>query len=199
MKGCRPLNKTEINEVKKAFAGRWALRDRTLFILGIKTGFRVSELLSLTVGDVVDYAGRVAEHIEVKRMYMKRKRMSRSVITHPEAAEAIAEYVSWLAKKALNHANAPLFPTSKGHAMNRKECWLIIKRASRVCGLQGRVATHSMRKTFAAGIYNYFLQQGEGVDALRNTSKALGHASVDSTDKYLSFKEEDIDKAVISI
>ncbi len=35
------------------FAGRYAVRDRCLFVLGVTSGFRVSELLSLRLRDVV--------------------------------------------------------------------------------------------------------------------------------------------------
>jgi integrase len=52
MKGCRPLTDTEITEVLQSFAGRYALRDKALFVLGLLSGFRISELLSLRVQDV---------------------------------------------------------------------------------------------------------------------------------------------------
>lgn len=52
MKGCRALTADEVVRVSQAFHGTYAERDRALFILGIKTGFRISELLSLGVGDV---------------------------------------------------------------------------------------------------------------------------------------------------
>jgi site-specific recombinase XerD len=38
--------------VSQAFRGIYAARDRALFLLGVKTGYRISELLSLRVGDV---------------------------------------------------------------------------------------------------------------------------------------------------
>ncbi len=57
--GCRPLSNAEVDRVLAAFAGPAAARDRALFVLGLKAGFRVSELLSLRVGDIV-HAGRIA-------------------------------------------------------------------------------------------------------------------------------------------
>ncbi len=59
MRGCRPLTNTEVEQVLGAFVGRSAPRDRALFVLGLKAGFRVSELLSLRVGDIA-HAGRIA-------------------------------------------------------------------------------------------------------------------------------------------
>ena len=52
MKGCRALTADEVARVSQAFRGTSAECDRALFILGIKTGFRISELCQLRVGDV---------------------------------------------------------------------------------------------------------------------------------------------------
>ena len=52
MKGTRPLNNAEIQAVASSFQGEFALRNRSLFLLGVSIGGRIDELLSLTVGDV---------------------------------------------------------------------------------------------------------------------------------------------------
>ena len=52
MKGTRPLDNDEIRRVSGCFTGTFATRNRGLFMLGVSTGGRISELLSLTIGDV---------------------------------------------------------------------------------------------------------------------------------------------------
>ena len=52
MKGTRPLDNHEIRRVSAAFTGTYEIRNRALFIIGVSTGGRISELLSLTIGDV---------------------------------------------------------------------------------------------------------------------------------------------------
>ena len=53
MKGTRPLDNTEIRLVSARFNGNpFKHRNRGLFMLGVSTGGRISELLSLTIGDV---------------------------------------------------------------------------------------------------------------------------------------------------
>ena len=52
MKGTRPLDNDEIRLVSACFDGTFAARNRGLFLLGVSTGERISELLSLTIGDV---------------------------------------------------------------------------------------------------------------------------------------------------
>ena len=52
MKGTRPLDNQEIVLVSACFDGTFKARNRELFMLGVSTGGRISELLSLTIGDV---------------------------------------------------------------------------------------------------------------------------------------------------
>ena len=52
MKGTRPLDNNEIRLVSACFTGTYEVRNRGLFMLGVSTGGRISELLSLQIGDV---------------------------------------------------------------------------------------------------------------------------------------------------
>ena len=52
MKGTRPLDNTEIQRVSTCFTGAYEARNRGLFMLGVSTGGRISELLSLQTRDV---------------------------------------------------------------------------------------------------------------------------------------------------
>ena len=46
MKGTRPLNNDEIRRVSNCFDGIFEARNRGLFMIGVSTGERISELLS---------------------------------------------------------------------------------------------------------------------------------------------------------
>ena len=52
MKGTRPLDNQEIRLVSDCFDGTFEARNRGIFMLGVSTGGRISELLSLRVADV---------------------------------------------------------------------------------------------------------------------------------------------------
>ena len=47
MKGTRPLDNDEIRRVSTCFTSTYEVRNRGLFMLGVNTGGRISELLSL--------------------------------------------------------------------------------------------------------------------------------------------------------
>ncbi|MEW6326762.1 MAG: site-specific integrase [Thermodesulfobacteriota bacterium] len=103
MKGCRPLNDQEVKLVTMSFGGKYATRDKALFLLGLKSGFRISELLSLRLSDVLR-AGRMADCVSVQRRHMKKKTESRTVLLRPEAKETLDKWINEL--KANGHIAA---------------------------------------------------------------------------------------------
>ena len=61
MKGTRPLDNQEIVLVSACFDGTFEARNRGLFMLGVSTDGWISELLSLTIGDVYQN-GKLTTH-----------------------------------------------------------------------------------------------------------------------------------------
>jgi integrase/recombinase XerD len=90
MQGSRPLTDLEIEIVLTHLT---SIRDRTLCLVGIRTGFRISELISLRVENVTQY-GQVANQITVARSNMKGKNSSRTVPLHPQAKKALEEHLA---------------------------------------------------------------------------------------------------------
>ena len=52
MKGTRPLDNDEIRQIAAAFTGTFEIRNSALFMIGVSIGGHISEVLSLSVGDV---------------------------------------------------------------------------------------------------------------------------------------------------
>lgn len=186
MVGCKPLSKLEIEAILNELP---TLRDKTLFILGLYTGFRIKECLSLKVADVKN------NRLEVKRCNMKGKYSSRSIIIHP----ILKIYLNELIASMGNFPEIPdswyLFRSKKGlnKPLGRMQAWYILNKAVKKLGLEGKISLHSTRKTFADKVYKAFDKD------LLKTSKALGHRNISSTISYLSFKTEELDKVVSEI
>jgi site-specific recombinase XerD len=100
MVGMRDYSDTEIDLVRKSFSGRYALRDRCFFEMALQMGLRVSEMLSLTVGQVFAY-GRVVDEVSIERKHMKggkaEKASGRTIPLFPETHPHI---LAWLARLA---------------------------------------------------------------------------------------------------
>lgn len=194
MKGCRPLTDEEVALVAKSFGGTYAVRDRALFLLGVKSGFRISELLSLRVGEVCQ-AGRLVDRVTVRRQHMKQRREGRTVLLHPEAKAALAAWLGHLSAAGSLLPTVYVFQSRKGlnRPISRIHAWRILQEAYVANELTGKLGTHSMRKTFANRLYDRL-----GHDLVK-TQRALGHRNINSTVHYLSFREEDIDAAILAL
>lgn len=193
MKGMRPLTDEEISKVSANFLGAAKARDFALFTLGIKSGFRISELLSLTVKDVFQN-GQIQDRIYVQRRNMKCKNEGRCVVVHPDAKNALMEWVTELFQAGATEATY-VFKSQKGRnkPISRIQAWNILTIAYKASGLTGALGTHSLRKTFADRVYEKL-----GHDLLK-TQRALAHRDIKSTISYLAFKQQDVDEAILSI
>ncbi len=135
---------------------------------------------------------------------MKKKTEGRTIPLNPAAQKALYEWAQQLIDFGFTSYDTYLFRSRKGEnkPISRIQAWRIIKKACNINELQGKVATHSMRKTYANKVYHYFKNQladGKPVDPFHLTSKALGHRNINNTDKYLSFLESDVNEAIMSI
>ncbi|KKN23241.1 hypothetical protein LCGC14_0906860 [marine sediment metagenome] len=205
MIGCRPLTPNEFALVLRAFHGRDELRNRLLFVLGVSTGFRISELLSVSIRDV-HREGRLVQRIRVRRRDMKGGRPTpgrargsrvhaRTAILTPLARKHLELWLGHLALEGALAPDAPLFRSRKGtaRAISRVQAYRVLRAAFEYCELDlTSPGTHTMRKTFADTMYEAL---GQNIFKLQ---KALGHASPSSTVAYLSFNEEEIDEAAMT-
>jgi len=162
-------------------------RDRVLVQLGIATGFRISELLSLRLTDIIAYDD-VKGSITVERKHTKGKAQSRSIPVSKALQSVLQAYVSSLPKNQVW-----LFKGKYKAPLSRSQAWRNIKQAARKNKLEGKIATHSLRKSFAARVY-----KNSNKD-LVVTKELMGHKNVNSTLSYLSFTKEELYKSVLGI
>jgi integrase len=193
MKGCRPLTEVEVDLVQHSFGGVYAERDKALFLLGVKSGFRISELLSLRVGDVLQH-GRLVDRVTVRRLHMKNQREGRTVLLRPEAKAALATWLHCLRQSHDCTAQTFVFRSRKGQnrPISTVQAWRILHEAVATNELTGKVGTHTMRKTFANRVYHQLNHD------LVKTQRAMGHKNINSTVAYLSFAEDEIDAAILA-
>lgn len=181
MKGTRPLDNNEIRLVSACFTGTFEVRNRGLFMLGVSTGGRISELLSLQIGDVWQNKRAVGDLLFDKSV-VKGGEVSRAVPVNSDGKRAIADIIAWH-RTAYNttHKSRPLFPSRNGQGtkrMSRRTAHNVLKTAFEAAGLNGHLATHSLRKSFAQRLYDC-------TGDIFAVQEMLGHKSVATTQKYL--------------
>lgn len=195
MKGTRPLNNAEIQKVSEAFEGTFAVRNRGLFMIGVSTGGRISELLSLMIGDVYQNGTAVTDLL-FQRSIVKGGELSRAVPINADGRQAIDNLVAWHRYRYNTvHESRPLFPSrhkSGTVSLRRQTAHDILKDAFIAAGLNGKLATHSLRKSFAQRLYD---KTGD----IYLVKELLGHRSVSTTQDYLGVNYADARVAVEAI
>ena len=189
MKGARPLSHDDIRKVAAAFDGTFAVRNRSLFLLGVSVGGRISELLALTLGDVWQNGQPVADLL-FRRGIVKGGEVSRTVPVNADGTAAIRALVDWHREQsAALLPSRPLFPSRKGTAaILRTAAHEILKKAFDAAGLNGKLATHSMRKSYAQRLY-------EATGDIYAVQEMLGHRNVTTTQAYLGIHYEKVRQA----
>ena len=195
MKGTRPLDNDEIRRVSTCFTGTYQIRNSALFMLGVSTGGRISELLSLRIGDVWQNNNPVSDLLYSKSI-VKGGEVSRAVPLNADGRRAIDELVNWHRRHYRSVASKrPLFPSrhkSGTVPMHRQTAHAILKTAFIEAGLNGHIATHSLRKSFAQRLYD---KTGD----IYMVQELLGHRNISTTQKYLGVNYADAKAAVESI
>ncbi len=193
MIGTRPLTREQVKSVLKATTGK---RENALMTLGFCTGYRISELLSITVADVISKSGKVLDYLTVKHT---KNGSSRTVKLNSDAQKAVKALANQVLSNPKADKNTPLFLSgklAKGNvlkAISRQHAHRLLKAIFEQAEIYGNVATHSLRKTYASMMYQAL---GGKIEKLQ---VALGHKSISSTIAYLSFNHADIDDANMGI
>ena len=132
MKGTRPLDNDEIRLVSACFTGTYEVRNRGLFMLGVSTGGRISELLSLTIADVYQNRAAVTDLLYDKSI-VKGGEVSRAVPVNTDGMRAIDDLIRWHRERYnTTHKRRPLFPSRNGqgkHRMTRRAAHNVLKSA----------------------------------------------------------------------
>lgn len=189
----RPLTELEQRSFLKVVR-RLSPRNRALATAQWLTGFRISEILSLTIGSVYR-EGKMLPKIGVRPRNLKgHYGTTRWVPVLPELSRALESHLACLRRRYELIPDLPLFLSRQDNAdgtarpLCRESARKIIRAAFTTAGIEddGRLGTHSLRKTFARRVY-----ENSGHDLLV-LKKALGHSDVQVTQKYLEVSEDEV-------
>ena len=186
----KPLTPEQFRRVLVSFRGPMALRNRALFELGVDTGFRISALLSLDLGDVVTPEGHIAHEVWVVRRHTKGKHRSHSAGLGSEVRHTLHEWVTQANRFGVVLDVEPLFCTTTGRRVSLRHASKILKGAFLRAGLPRLgYSTHTMRKTFAHALAHDLTRRvayGEAINIVLEMQHALNHRHITSTTSYLS-------------
>ena len=181
MEFVQPIRERKVIERMKKILKSQNVRDYLLFVLGINSGLRVSDLLALKVSDVMDDRGNVRDRISMRE---KKTGKSKDFPIGKNARKAIQEYMETVETES----ELPLFQSKKGNgAITRVQAYRILNEAARTVGIKEKIGTHTLRKTFGYHAYK------AGYD-LSQIQKLLNHSSPGVTLRYIGITQEQLDE-----
>ena len=147
-------------------------RDYVIWVLGLNSGLRVSDIVGLNVSDVVDKT-----HITIiEKKTQKRKSF----------------YINDKLKKVLKsftkdrNLNEPLFLGKQGRRLDRKQVYRFLIDVCNKIGVKSKVSTHTMRRTFG---YHHYQQYKDAVIL----QKIFNHSNQRITLMYIGVTQDEID------
>jgi integrase len=173
----QPIRSLEkIEDMKWSLKRHCSERDYIMFLLGINTGLRVSDLLQLKGKDV---KGK-------KKVIVKEGKTDKPRTIHlHNIYEELNSYIKGLDSEWL-------FPSRKGNKpITRIQAYRQLNKAADMCDMPDGIGTHTMRKTFG---YWYYKQSKD----IATLQSILNHSHPKITLRYIGITDEEIENSLQS-
>ena len=170
-----PIRSLDDIELMSSYLKDWNKRNYILFIVGINTGLRISDIVELRVHDIRGWyivkRERKTKKVQKIRMNVKFKK-------------ELMDYVKDM------KPNDYLFKSRNGKNkhITTQMGYLIVKTAAEDCGIEN-VGSHSMRKTFG---YHHYRKHKD----LALLMDQFNHASVAITKRYIGLNQDRKDQTL---
>jgi len=187
------------NNTVKTRNNSYGIRNYCIFVFGLNTALRASDILMFTVGEVLDENGNIRNKITIKE---QKTGKTRKVYFNDVVKEALKMYLPTLKDYSLDDF---LFPSNKKKWDEEKQryikqpisvrsYWQIINKCAKDLGLdkQGlRIGTHTMRKTWAR---NNIIRNSDNAKIVLTVSEALNHKDLKTTYTYADITEDEVEE-----
>lgn len=176
IKDVQPIrNYDQITDMKWALKRFCGERDYILFLLGINTGLRISDLLNLKIKDL-----KKKKKVIVKEGKTKKPR----TIHLNNIYDEINNYIKTL------EGTEWLFPSRKGDKpISRIQAYRQLNKASKMIDITDGIGTHTMRKTFGY----WFYKETRDIASLQ---RLLNHSHPEITLRYIGITDEEIENSL---
>jgi integrase/recombinase XerD len=157
-----------------------ACRDRAMLEVLYATGVRVSELVSLKMGDL---------QLDVGYLTAFGKRSKQRIVPLGESAVGALCHYRDAARPHLDRKQGSpyVFLNRSGEGLTRQGFWKMIKRRATEAGISRKISPHVLRHSFATHLLD------NGAD-LRSVQAMLGHVDISTTQIYTHVTRERLRK-----
>lgn len=181
-----PIRDTKQIETIRDLLAYQNKRNALLFVMGIGTGLRISDILAMKVGDVIDERGRIKKEYYFRE---KKTRKYKKVTFSKYVIPAIEDYL----RGYKGSMNRPLFVSQKRgkngeeQPILREQAWKILTSAAKRVGITENIGTHTLRKTFG---YHAYRNKNVSIEYLQ---LLFNHRDPSITLRYIGILQEELD------
>tara|TARA_B110000285_G_scaffold233312_1_gene306702 strand:- start:1352 stop:1927 length:576 start_codon:yes stop_codon:yes gene_type:complete len=163
---------------------RHPLRDKAIFLMGLKSGMRIGSIAQITLTDILSSKATIKEVVILRKNITKGKKTVTAYLSHPELREAIE---AWLKVRPKSKEDN-LFVSQNRTAFSPNSMSQLMGKHFERAGLHGS-SSHSLRRTFCTGLLK------KGVDIVA-VSKVMGHSSILTTQRYVHHDQRELSEVV---
>lgn len=179
MNTVQPIRDKEVLRDITGYLKESSERDYVMWLFGIYTAFRISDILKFKVKDV-----KGKERIGVREQKTGKEM---TFIINRNLKRAIEAYISDKSEDEY------LFKSRQGgnKPISRQQAYNIIKQAGEKFGVEN-IGTHTMRKTFG---YHFYQKTKDAAMLM----KIFNHSNIYITLRYIGMEQDYIDEVMLSI
>jgi len=177
-------DKKQLIQIANYWLKRGVYRNYAMIVLGTCTALRISDLLRLKWADVYyEENDMFRSHVTLTE---KKTGKEKTIALNPKAIEALRLYFPHRRGEYIFCSNR------RGKAISRVQAWRIIREAVDAVKVVGKIACHSLRKTFGyfawkAGIMPVMLMD------------IFNHSKFEITRRYLGITQDDRDSVYLNL
>lgn len=181
--------------MQQYFLNKGSVRDWAMWTIGVSLGLRVSDLLSLKFGNLVDKDKKTIKP-RLQIYEQKTGKLNNCLITE-SVKHALNVYLESI--KYEFDLDGYLFPSKKTGGKMYEECgWRILSSAGKALNLPLIIGSHTMRKSFA-NIAACVDRSCVDMNAVTKVQGLLNHSDQRVTMRYLGTYQEMYDRARVAV
>lgn len=181
--------------IQRYYLDRGRIRDWAMWTIGVSLGLRVSDLLSLRFGYLIDKDKKT--YLPRIQIYEQKTGKFNSCLITESVRCAMDRYLE--AIKYDFDLDGYLFPSQKTKGKMYEECgWRILSSAGKALNLPLVIGSHTMRKSFA-NIAACVDKSCIDMNAITKIQGLLNHGDQRVTMKYLGTYQDMFDRARVAV
>lgn len=179
-------SKKQLQDLANYFLLRGQYRNYALIVMATCTALRISDLLRLRWDDVYsEDRGQFLTHLTIVEHKTGKQK---TIALNQQIIKALKLYLP-------HHKGEHIFSNGrkKEAPISRVQAWRIVSTAVKAIGIIGKIACHSLRKTFG---YHAWVEKNVSPVIIM---QIYNHSSYEVTRRYLGITQDDLDKAYLGM